>query len=114
MASEKSFLISSGNYIHFFSPFWGFYALRWQVLIDETWRHFRNKVETSLEDIGVTPHYPPEKPATCTALNLGHEINANDLALDIFPFPLFKARKIVISRIIQRAEFEILDTFSLA
>jgi hypothetical protein len=114
IASEKSFMVTSGNYIHFFSPFWGFYALRWHVLEDATWLNFRSKLESCLLEIGLSPHYPPEKHATCTALNLGHEINPNELAKDIFPIPLFRARKMVISRIIQRAEFEILGTFNLA
>ena len=109
----QPFLIYAGSYIHFYSDFWKFSVLRWRVLEDKDWCFFQGQVEETLDKVSCPPHYRHGKPATCTAVNLDREINLEMVPREIFPFPLFRARKVLFSRIKSQYEFEILETVIL-
>ncbi|MFX0198477.1 MAG: hypothetical protein ACFFCW_20345 [Candidatus Hodarchaeota archaeon] len=99
--------------IHFYSPFWEAYMLRWRIQRTPDWEHFLLTIENILKNRGYQPHYPSKKTTTCTALTLDSEIKIDRQPEMIFPYYLFTVRQVKLSQIKGHNEFKTLEIFQL-
>ena len=98
--------------------FWQSRLLRWRIQGTGDLRRFGMIVEDVLVTMGVTPHFLPTsgwEPTQVTALEAIPEVNLDSYLGDmVFPQHLFVARQVVLSRIRDREDFEILETVQLS
>jgi hypothetical protein len=99
-------------------PFWGMRQLRWQIRASDDLTRLGRRTEQGLVAAGVTPHFHFEQtwtPSLVTALDEVPELDLEaHLAELTFPHPLFTGRWMVVSKILGRGRFEILDRIELA
>lgn len=98
-------------------PFWGIRQLRWRVRGSDALQKLGRLTENSLVSAGVTPHFRCGEgwnPTAVTALDEVPELDLEAHLADLpFPQPLFTGRWVVVSKILGRGRFEIVDTIEL-
>ncbi len=99
------------------APFWGMRQLRWCIQGSAALSWLGRRTEAGLVAAGVTPHFFGGRnwnPTLVTALD---QVPESDMAAHLaeltFPRPLFTGRWVVVSKILGRARFEILDRIEL-
>lgn len=106
------------SFVQMESRFWGSRLLRWLIQGSSDLQRFGRLVEASLVTTGAFPHFRYTsgwEPTLVTALEEIPGLNPSDILDNIvFPQFLFTARQAVLSRIVGRRQFEILDTIQLS
>jgi hypothetical protein len=99
-------------------PFWRSSLLRWRIRVTDEVRHLVKTIEAGLVAARITPHFPLGSgwvPTLVTALEgipPGKDLDRH-LGEDPFPLDLFTGRWVVLSRILEQREFEILWAMQL-
>lgn len=108
------FPIFTDKIIQFYAPYWGRYVLRWRVQQTEAYKSFRNLMDSVLSKLKCPSHFSQFRHASCTALDLN---NKQDFIKDDqdkkFPEYLFTAKELLVSKLHQDNQFEILTTIAL-
>ena len=108
----RPFQMYADRLTQFYSEFWGKHVLRWHVQPTPEWRTFQHSAEERLRALDCPPHYPPEKPATCTALEIDQPVDLSRCVTE-FPIPLFSVRNLQLSRVEENSRFTILEEIFL-
>jgi hypothetical protein len=115
LATTKSFMIYTDKLIQFLAPYWGQEVLRWRVQETQEYAAFRDVLTVSLKNIGCPSHFNRKRHTTCTALK---QVKKEDFKMDPpevqYPSPLFTARNLWFSKLLDGTEFEILEKIKLA
>jgi hypothetical protein len=117
LVAVRPFPIVVVSLVQSYHPFWDSRLLRWRIQYPDDLGRFGLIVEDALDAAGITPHFSVRsgwKPTLVTALEAIPEVNLDRHPGGIsFPHHLFVARRVVLSRIRGRGEFEILETVQL-
>ena len=115
LATVQPFSVSAVSLLGFDSQFWQTRLLRWRIEVTEEVQYLCRRIEEGLEAMDIEPHFRSFSPTLVTALEDIARIDL-DQALKgmIFPRYLFTVRQMVISRILGRGEFEILEIIQLS
>jgi hypothetical protein len=109
-----SFPIFTDKIIQFYAPYWGRYVLRWQVQETETYKSFRNLMDSVLSKLKCPSHFSQLRHASCTALDLNNKQDFIKVAKNRkFPEYLFTAKELLVSKLHPDNQFEILTTITL-
>ena len=106
--------IRAAGFIASGSPFWQTRLLRWRIEPTDELLAFRALIDQSLQDQGIAPHYPWSS-FHVTALEGvdGRDGDASERE-DASPRSLFVARQVVLSRLREGFEFDLLAGIDLA
>jgi len=114
LKSQSQFMIYTDGLIQFYAPYWGTQVLRWRVQENDDYAKFRDKLDATLSKTRCPSHFDRLRHATCTALDLEQAVNLEPNPGDgPFPAPLFKARELLVSKLVDENRFEFLDTICL-
>jgi hypothetical protein len=113
-AAIRPFPIIAASLVQFYSPFWETHLLRWSIQNTTAFQRCRTVIQSTLTELGITAHYPPERVPLVTALEDIPAVSLDDhLRGMVFPHQLFIARQVVLSRIKGPREFDVLDRLTL-
>jgi hypothetical protein len=117
LVAVRSFPIVAVSLVQSYHRFWGSRLLRWRIQASGELRRLGIIVEDTLVDVGIRPHFAVASgwvPTVVTALEAIPEVDLDRQPQGVsFPHHLFVVRRVVLSRIRTRGEFEILDTIRL-
>lgn len=110
------FPLIATSLVSFYAEFWQSHLLRWKIHTSRELHAARIAIEKVLISTNLTPHYPSNwNPTLVTALE---EITILDIKNELekfdFPYPLFNAYQVVLSRINGINDFDILGEVYLA
>jgi len=113
IAKLSSFPIYADGLVQFMAPFWQTHVLRWQIQETPSWMRFIDGLDQSLRVGGLEPHYPHDRPFTCSALDLINPVQLEYAPKMTYPKLLFNAHRVVFSKILGLNDFETLGTAEL-
>lgn len=113
VAGLPSFPVYSDGLVQFHAPFWQAHVLRWQVQESPEWKDFITNLDAALQSAGVEPHYPHDRPFTCSAVDLITPVQLEYAPKMTFPRLLFTARQVVFSKVLGLNDFKTLASASL-
>jgi 2'-5' RNA ligase len=100
--------------IAFRSPFWQTRLLRWQIEPIPALVALRETIDRTLRDLDIAPHHPSIDFHITAVEEVDEHLNAaTDLAAEAPPI-LFVARQVVLSRLRQGLDFDLLAIIDLA
>jgi hypothetical protein len=109
-----SFSLNTDMLVHFYAPYWNTNVLRWRVQETSAYAEFRDILDETLLKIDCPSHFNRQRHATCTLLNLDHEVDLKDNPPNRqYPAHLFTAREVLISQLVENDDFHILETVRL-
>ena len=68
LSTVRAFPLMAGSIVTLHSEFWQSTLARWTVQENAAWQSFISKINGLLLDMSCPPHYPGDKPPTCSAL----------------------------------------------
>ncbi len=104
----SAFDVQAARLVQFEAPFWQTHVLRWEVQPSEAFLGFIRGLDEALVKSGLAPHYPHDAPFTCSAVDLLGEVRLEAAPPEAYPHPLFRARRVVFSRVLGLNDFETL------
>jgi hypothetical protein len=117
LATIRPFPITANSLVQIEHQFWQTRLLRWRIRVTDNVRCFAQLVEEGLTAAGVSPHFSHtagQVPTLITALEAIPKADLEHRPTDItFPQYLFTGQQVVLSRIVGRRQFEILETIQL-
>jgi len=109
-----SFPVFTDMLTQFYAPYWDTKVLRWRIQETNAYAAFRDILDNILLNINCPSHFDRQRYATCTALNMDHEVDLESNPPGrLFPALLFTARKLLISQLVDKNDFEIIETINL-
>jgi hypothetical protein len=113
LGRQPAFVVQAARLVQFEAPFWQTHVLRWEIQTTPEFSAFIEGLDAALVEIGFEPHYPHDAPFTCSALDL-----LNPVLLDLappaeYPLALFRAQRVVFSRVLGLNDFETIGYASL-
>jgi hypothetical protein len=114
LKAQPQFTIFTDKLIQFHAPYWGTQVLRWRVQESEEYAGFRELLDAALSKLKCSSHFKRQRHATCTALDLEDVVDLeSNPAEGAFPAPLFIAREMLVSKLVDGNQFQILDNIYL-
>jgi hypothetical protein len=117
LATIQPFPITAVSLVQVQHQFWQSWLLRWRIQVTSDVQRFAQLVQDGLAAAGVTPHFLHTAgwmPTLVTALEAIPKVDTDHHLSDVtFPQYLFTGRQVVLSKIIGRRRFEILETIHL-
>jgi len=115
IANLAPFPVYSDAVIQFHAPYWQSNVLRWRIEGTTAWLDFRSLLTKTLKGIACPSHFDRQRSSTCSILTLDEPVElsvkhnrANN------SHKLFTAQEVVISRLKENYQFEILETIQLS
>ena len=117
MTAIRPFPVTARSLVQVEHRFWESRLLRWRIELTDDLLGFARVVENVLVAAQVTPHFPLAsgwQPTHVTALEAIPEVDlGHGPASIVCPHPLFTGEQVVLSRILGRRQFDILETIQL-
>jgi hypothetical protein len=114
LSDIQPFTIYTDMLIQFFAPYWQKQVLRWRVQETDEYASFRDRLDVTLKKTNCCSQFDRYRFATCTALNLENPIELEENPPGFsFPAILFTAKELLVSKLEDENQFEILSTITL-
>ena len=109
-----SFPVFTDRIIQFYARYWETLVLRWRVQETEQYSHFRDILDRILVEIDCPSHFDRQRPASCGALTLNSRVDLEAKPPNRrFPAHLFMAQELLLSQLVDKNTFEIIETIKL-
>jgi len=115
IGSLEPFPVFSDAVIQFHAPYWKSHVLRWRIQDTAAWLDFRNLLTKTLKGVDCPSHFDRHRRATCSILALADPVDLSEKHNSANNSQkLFTAKKVVISRLQNNYQFEIIETIQLS
>ena len=118
LTAIRPFPVTARSLVQAEHRFWESRLLRWPIELTDELLDFARVVADVLVAAHVTPHFPLAsgwQPTHVTALEAIPKVDLGHLpASMVYPHPLFTGEQVVLSKILGRRQFDILETIQLA
>lgn len=116
IGNSTPFSVNSDAVIQFHAPYWKSHVVRWRIEDTPAWAAFRSLLAKTLKSIACPSHFDRHRRASCSILSLDGPITLDEkhTASSFYPQKLFTAHEVLISRLQENYQFEIIETIQLS